>query len=50
MVFIDDGVVAMKGCPMTNAKDTAAEVRDPEGCFVRDAGSERRFRPVFGRL
>ena len=41
-----DGVVAVKGCTISNAK----EVRDSEGCFVRNAGSERRFRPVLGRL
>jgi hypothetical protein len=39
-------VVVMKGCTITNAK----EVRDSEGGFVRDEGSEQRLRPVFGRL
>ncbi len=28
---------------------SAKEVRDSEGCFVRNAGWERRFWPVFGR-
>ena len=28
----------------------ANEVRDSEGCFVRNASSEQRSRPVFGRL
>jgi hypothetical protein len=29
---------------------SANEVRDSEGCFVRNASSEQRSRPVFGRL